>query len=733
MQRKTKYFFYSDIYPFTAISYIIENAVNDTDLKGNNKGIYYYNIPCAFDIETTSFYRDLDGKIYDYKQRQKLDKNAKLEKLSIMYIWQLGINGYTIVGRTWEQFLQVISTIQTKLNLNENRRLIIYVHNLSFEFQYICKLFDWQKVFSIDLRRPLYAITGGIEFRCSYLLSGYNLATLAKNLTKYKIKKLVGDLDYQIIRHELTPLSDTEMQYCINDIKIVMLYILEYIEKCKSLHNIPLTKTGEVRKYCRRNCYHVETDNYNGFNFRYKDLINELKIKDLNEFNAIQRAFCGGFTHGNANYIDTVLENVASYDFTSSYPYVMISEKYPMSYGVKIQIKDKAQFESLTKQYLCIFDIEFTNIFSRETYENYISVSKCFVKENYADNNGRLVCAKRIVLTITNIDYNIIKNVYKWENCAVGFVYVYRKEYLPTEFVQSIITLYKKKTELKGVKGMETEYLNSKEMLNSCYGMCVTSPLRNEFIFDVDGWHTKELNNNEKETALFNHNFSKNRFLYYIWGVFVTAYARRNLWTAINELKNDYVYSDTDSVKFLNIENHKNYFEVYNKTVEYKLQTACNFHGIPFADCKPKTIKGVEKLLGVWDFEGIYEKFKTLGAKRYMVKEKNALTINGKDYDYSLTVSGVNKNAAIPYLLEKYGENGIFNAFTNYLYLPPVATAKNILTYIDYETSGEITDYNGIKCKFNAKSGVHFEPSEYHLSLSVLFLKYLQGLKLVTN
>ena len=212
------------------------------------------------------------------------------------------------------------------------------------------------------------------------------------------------------------------------------------------------------------------------------------------------------------------------------------------------------------------------------------------------------------------------------------------------------------------------------------------------------------------------------------------------MWTAINELKNDYVYSDTDSVKFLNIENHKNYFEVYNKTVEYKLQTACNFHGIPFADCKPKTIKGIEKLLGVWDFEGIYEKFKTLGAKRYMVKEKNALTINRTGRGVTLTNDGTEfltsaRQLYIDYqsVMEKYGENGIFNAFTNYLYLPPVATAKNILTYIDYETSGEITDYNGIKCKFNAKSGVHFEPSEYHLSLSVLFLKYLQGLKLVTN
>lgn len=726
---KTKYNFDSKIYKPSEILEVLKNSVSEKDLKGNSKGIYYYNIPCAFDIETSSLYRDLDGTIYNYENRCKLSKFAKLEKLAIMWIWQLGINGYIIVGRTWEEFTNVLEIISRVLKLNRNKRLLIYVHNLAFEFQFIRKHFIWDNVFSIDLRKPLYALTNiGIEFRCSYLLSGYALANVAKNLTKYSIKKLTGDLDYSLVRHTKTPVQEQEMKYCINDVKIVMLYILEYIEREKSIQKLPLTKTGSVRNFCRKNCFNINTEFYKGVNYRYKDLIKELQINNLSEFKLLLRAFAGGFTHANANYTDKVIKDVSSYDFTSSYPYVMISEKFPLSKGLKVTCKNTEQFEVLINKYLCVFDIEFNNIFATEV-ENIISVSKCIVKENFVENNGRLVCAKRIVTTITNIDFVSIRNFYKWDNYRIGEMYIYKKEYLPTDFIKCIVSLYKKKTELKGVEGSEVEYLQSKEMLNSCYGMCVTSPIRDEIIYNSD-WSVKELTEQQQEELLIKHNNSAKRFLYYIWGVFVTAYARRNLYTAITELKNDYIYSDTDSVKFINLERHRLYFDMYNKKVEYKLKCACAHHKINFTDLSPQTIKGETKLLGVWDYEGTYRRFKTLGAKRYMVECENALNVNGIKYNYSLTVAGVNKFTAIPYLLEKYGEDGIFKAFTNYLSIPPQSTGKNILTYIDYETKGTVTDYTGVTADFNEKSAVHLEPTDYTLNLSVIYIKYLQGIRL---
>lgn len=716
------------------ITKILKLSVNEKNIIGNSKGERYYNIPCAFDIETTSFYRDTDGRAYTYEQVQQMTdehgRKAKLEKSAIMYVWQFGINGYLVMGRTWEEFVTMMDTISNALELSDKLRLIVYVHNLSYEFQFMRYWLEWERVFNIDMRKPIYATTkNNIEFRCSYLLSGYSLAKLGEQLMKYKCNKAVGDLDYHLIRHQNTPLTDVETNYCINDIKVVMCYIQERIEESRGIIHIPLTKTGFVRKYCRAHCLRQKSDTGKTIpNWDYINLMRELKITGMNEFNMLQRAFAGGFTHANAEYTDETMLNVDSYDFTSSYPYVMVADKYPMSQGVEITVKSMKQFEVLISKYCCIFDIEFTNIFASETQDNPISASKCFIKETVCENNGRIVAASKIALTITDVDYNIIKNFYTWEGMRVGKMYCYKKDYLPTPFVKSILHLYQDKTKLKGVEGKEVEYLNSKEMLNSCYGMCVTNPLRDEIVYNGE-WDITTMTGEQKKELLYKYNTSKNRFLFYAWGIFVTAYARRNLFTGIYEAKEDYIYSDTDSIKLMNGKQHEAYFKAYNAQVRMKLQAACKHHNLEFSLCEPQTIKGVTKLLGVWDFEGTYKRFKTLGAKRYMVEQENALKAGDKSYPVSLTVSGVNKKTAIPYLIEKYGGDGIFQAFTNYLNIPPKATGKNIHTYIDYEIQGEITDYKGSTAQYNERTGIHLEPTGYSLSLSVMYLNYLMGIK----
>lgn len=718
--------FNDTIYSPADIEQVLDMSVSTKDIKGSSKKIYYYNVPCAFDIETSSFYIDNYNRQYTYEQ---LPQGEKVEKIACMYVWQFGINGNVIVGRTWEEFVTMMNFIADKLELNENRRLIIYVHNLSYEFQFISRWLQWDKVFSIDIRKPIYGITTNfIEFRCSYLLSGYNLEQLGKHLTKYKVEKKVGDLDYRVIRHSETLLTSDELGYCINDVKVVMAYIQEKIEELKGILNLPLTKTGFVRKYCRGNCLFKRNNNRRVQNYNYIDLMNELQIGGLKEFDMLQRAFVGGFTHANARYTDQTLTNVSSYDFTSSYPAVMISEKYPMSKGVQVQVNDPDQLNYYLQKYCCIFDIEFNNIQSKCINDNPLSASKCYEKDNVIEDNGRVVSARRVKVTITNVDYEVYKKFYTWGSIKVGTMYCYRKAYLPTEFVKAILELYGKKTTLKGVKGAEVEYLNSKEMLNSCYGMSVTNPLREEFVYENDEWSIRSHAAAEKEELILKYNESKNRFLFYPWGIFVTAYARRNLFTAIHECGNDYLYSDTDSVKILDAGKHQDYFNKYNSEVARKLQTACKHHNIDFKLCKPKTIKGVEKLLGEWDYEGTYEKFKTLGAKRYMVQQPEVLSVNGKDYDYSLTVSGVNKNAAIPFLVEKFGDN-IFDAFTNYLYLPPEACGKNIHTYIDYELEGEVVDYDGVISSYHELSAVHLEPTDYNLNMAVQYLNYIKGIK----
>src|SRR5699024_5777803 len=110
------------------------------------------------------------------------------EKFACSYIWQFGIGlNHVFYGRTWEELLDFLSNISDWLELNESKRLVVYVHNLGYEFQFMRKYFNWVNIFSIDERKPIKALCDlGIEFRDSYILSGYSLANTAKNLTKHK-------------------------------------------------------------------------------------------------------------------------------------------------------------------------------------------------------------------------------------------------------------------------------------------------------------------------------------------------------------------------------------------------------------------------------------------------------------------------------------------------------------------------------------------------------------------
>ena len=230
---------FGGVYPVSQLSTAIDELLTHDDMEVALQGHKeYLNIPVSFDIETSSWYNDQG------------------EKCACMYIWQFGIDGIVIYGRTWDEFLDMLSQLVDYLDLSAQRRIIIYVHNLGYEFQFMRKWFTWDKVFAIKNRRPVYAICGPFEFRCSLFLSNYALAYIGDNLLhRYPVRKLVGNLDYSKVRHSSTPLTKDELDYCFNDVRVVMAYIREKIEQDGSIVDIPLTNTGYVRRYCRNECF----------------------------------------------------------------------------------------------------------------------------------------------------------------------------------------------------------------------------------------------------------------------------------------------------------------------------------------------------------------------------------------------------------------------------------------------------------------------------------------------
>lgn len=280
----------------------IEKIVEaDLPIVTNNKNISYYNVPAAFDIETSSFY--ING-----------------EKCACMYVWQFGILNWVTYGRTWEEFDQFISVLSTVLGLDDDLRLVVYIHNFAYEFQWMRKRVKWDKLFFLDSRKPVYGISGGIEYRCSLKLSGKSLAKVGQDLQKYKCKKKVGDLDYSLIRTPKTPLTKEEWGYCEADIRVLLCYIQEKIENDGDITRIPLTNTGYVRNYCRKQCFKRWK--------RYRGLISELVLTP-EEYSQLKRAFSGGFTHANAHYSRRVVKNVGSFRLHIIVPVCDVEREVP--------------------------------------------------------------------------------------------------------------------------------------------------------------------------------------------------------------------------------------------------------------------------------------------------------------------------------------------------------------------------------------------------------------------
>ena len=689
--RKKNIMIYHGTSKFTDYSRIY-SILNNCPIIRTNKKIEYFNIAVSFDIETSSF-EDYQGN-----------------KAAIMYIWAMDINGHSFIGRTWDEWLCFLGLISEYLETDISRRIIIYVHNLAYEFQFIRKYFEWDKVFAVDTRKPVYAVTkSGIEFRCSYLLSGYSLEKLGTQLKSHKVRKMVGDLDYKLLRHSGTKLTARELSYCICDVKVVTAYINERMKSDGDITRIPLTKTGYVRRYCKESVLGKGKRKDKS----YRKFIKGLTLT-ADEYLQLKRAFQGGFTHANPFYSGLVLDDVSSFDFTSSYPSVMVSEKFPMFKSELVELKNDSIFYNSLKLYCCLFDVYIEGLESRVYFDSYLSISRCWSVSNAIVNNGRIVSAERLYTTLTEQDFLILSNMYTWECLKIANFRRYKKAYLPSKFVDAILTLYQEKTLLKGVNEKEYDYARSKEMLNSAYGMIVTDICRDENIYDGE-WRMER---GETESQINKYNISMGRFLFYPWGVWVTAYARRNLFTGILSMQNDYVYSDTDSIKVINKDSHDKYIENYNEIVTNKVINALSYQGIELDKAFPKTLDGIVKPMGVWDYEGTYQQFKTLGAKRYLIKN---------DKGYQLTVSGLQKKAALDYMLSQ--SDNVFNFFNDEMYIPKGHTGKMIHTYIDDIREGVIQDYKGEFSEYSELSSVHLDDADYSLKLGHEYADYLLGLQ----
>ena len=787
------------------------------DADGLRHRVDFANYPISFDIETSSFYNDLDGHFYtndkveelldkaydkEYQSQlkradeatarrkatiKKVREKDKYQQRACMYIWQVafGTNDTVVVGRTWGEFLTLLYDLKFDFNLDENKKMIIYDFNYHYEFGFIKNYFTWdleQYGCLMSDRVTYYTNTAGIYkpdpemptgvaiesfkgfmFKDALILAGVKEEKLPKIMNKYgdKATKLVGNLDYDKVRHSKTPLTNDEYAYCIYDVILCNWYIREKMEEYGSIVDIPMTKTDETRIRVRNDVLYtnpnIKSKKDSKF-IAYRNFLDKMKI-DFEQYQMIRRAYAGGFTHANYSHaFEIFYDQIMSADLASSYPSVMVSKMYAMGPYKTVDVPDEETLAYYLENYACLFDVHFHNIEPRnedgidyDLVESIISISKLHKLERgnplcapdydgfdenncYVNNNGRLRHAKDIYMTINEIDFMDICHFYTFESVDIDNFHIAKKGYLPKDLIKAVLKLFEVKTKYKPFDGTDTkeglEYARSKVDINGLYGMISTDPLKMSYTLDnTNGYYeliTKAslFDDDDKVNKMLAEQLSekldgKKQFLCYQWSHTLTSWARHNLFQAIEASGYNHVYSDTDSEKFIKNQKTLDFIKEYNENVDKEMNACFEYYGLPKDSHKAK-IPGTDKYkcLGYFEIENhgeCYKRFVTAGAKRYLTETS--------DGELHLTVAGLNKKS-IDYMVKKYGKDGVFEHFSKGdITVDREHTGKLAATYIDFSTKGEVIDYLGIKHRFCELSSVHLEKIDFDMHLTDAYEK----------
>lgn len=584
------------IYNVNTFDYsIISRTGNQRRKRGNqgrrNNDRIYKNLICAFDIETT---------------------NDRETQQAFMYVWQFQINDMTIMGRTWDDFILFLQKISKELKTKEY--IVVFVHNLSFEFQFLRGIYNFDKseVFAVDSRKVLKCeMFSHFELRCSYLQTNMSLAEFTNKMGVKDVKLSGEDFDYTIDRYPWTELTDQELLYCVNDVRgLVEAMKIQMDLEHDTFYTLPLTSTGYVRRDVKAAMRHYNRQ-------EIKDM-----LPDYNIFCMLREAFRGGNTHANRYYSECILQNVHSMDFASAYPSAQINCRFPMSPWLKESEMDldRCLMKIYKHKRACLMRVRLFNISLKNPLWGapYLAKAKCRNIKNCENDNGRILSAEYLETTLTDLDFKIVMEEYNFEWIEFMDFYHCRYGLLPKQLRETVLEYFRRKTELKGVSGQELYYMKAKNKLNSVYGMSVQSPVKQSIDFENDF----VLRNDDEQELLEAAN--KKAFMEYAWGVWTTSWCRYELEEAIKFVGPErFVYCDTDSVKYLGSVD----FTSFNA----KRRRRSEDNGAVASDPK-----GVRHYLGVMEHDADYAEFITMGAKKYAYRY-----LDGK---LGITIAGVNKS-----------------------------------------------------------------------------------------
>ena len=484
----------------------------------------YLDITATLDIEVTA--RELDG---------------------FLYTIQFCIGGQCALLRYAEDFLGFLDHLVEEWDISPERRLVIYVHNLGYEFfhlgQILAGRYGVQSALHTSSHKPLYIrYENGLEIRDSLKLFQKSLARATEGLPH---EKLSGDLNYNMYRTPDTPLSPDEWNYCINDV----MGLYEAIERLKSYHGydqarLPLTNTAIVIDQLNK---HIRGDG------ETMKAMRELTLT-RDQMELAYRAMAGGDTHGCRWKAGRVYKGCNSVDLKSAHPSQQLLKPFPCGEPIDMYGLKEDDLNGLVNEgYGWIAELSILDMCVKdECPDPTISVSKCLAIEDKGEvDNGRLCDCAGAVITMDSNDWQRFKEAYDYSYVEARYVVAFPLAPLPKRFREGILEKFRIKE--SGITGPDYDF--SKICINTIFGACAQKVVRDEY--DVEAleegisanktkWQDKIQKMDDKEVA------KKQKMKFpFLWGLWTSSLSRLALWDLLKAVGWERViYWDTDSCKY---------------------------------------------------------------------------------------------------------------------------------------------------------------------------------------
>ena len=569
---------------------------------------------------------------------------------------------YSYFFRTLEDFINFAKKFEDEI--------IIYVHNLPFEFSYLVEEYKIGVNHNKSIFRgkdPLKVVINDmpkVEFRDSLALLRKSIKDLGEDIG---LPKLTINYNRNLYYYSL--LFGNDFDYNERDNIITMLSIADFFQNkapiigVNKIKDLSITSTRFFKYYRKFFADKHFPKKYDGSKARRNNSLDE----DYEFYNISRMAFRGGLVSVNPLYVpDDYNDNFWSYnsvyhiDITSSYIYTMLNTKFPyFSKEDSVKIKNKKVATGLIK-FLCneikengsdfLHDagskintsngisrirgfyakIKLKNLRMKYDFDipSIDSVRTSLALDKYCETyHGKITEADELEMYVNDAVLESIMIDYDFDDIECDYIiYTTKADHLPYYEIVYIMQQFFTKQLLKKNKNTKsTDYLIAKSGLNAMYGIKVENPIkdkvavRNNKIVVTQKANSLTNNNNQ---ILFNEyviNNKNKKTDIYSDGVYISTISRLNLIKMKKYLKDIgcmNIYCDTDSLMF-EITNSTEK-EVFDKIKKYNNEISKNLLS---KDWIKEAIKMLSKIngedkkhikdllsdLGNWDIESVDE------------------------------------------------------------------------------------------------------------------------------